>query len=85
MYGRLTELSRVQAHDFSGKDTDYQVKFASSKPMRTQVLGDRPRVYSINASSLTESVHVSTSEPSCNESILTTYIREVRVLIHSCR
>ena len=71
----LAEFGRAQAHEISGKDTDCQVKFASSKPMRTPVLGDRARGYTINASRLTESVRVSILEPTCNESILTTFVK----------
>ena len=40
-----------------------QIKFASSKSMRTPMLGDRAVGYPVNASGLTESVCVSSLEP----------------------
>ena len=54
-----------------------QVKFASSKPIRIPVLDDRALGYLVNASRLTESVRVSTLEPTCKESILTSFVKEL--------
>ena len=41
------------------------------------MLGDRAVGYPVIASGLTESVRVSTLEPTCKESILTTYVKEL--------
>ena len=58
-------------------DVEGEVKFASSQPMRNPVRGDRTFGYPVNTSSRTESVRVSTLEPTCNESILPTNMKKL--------
>ena len=64
----------VVARSFALAIVTLQVKFASSMPMRTPVMGDQTVGYIVDSSGLTGSVRVSTLEPTCDESILTAYV-----------
>ena len=64
----------VVARSFALAIVTMQVKFASSMPMKTPVIGDRAAGYIVDSSGPTGNVRVSTIEPTHDESIPTTHV-----------